>query len=126
MQGEGIHVTLDEIQKLCDQATPGPWKLWGMQVLQDPVGDSNVETARLIAKTDDPDRGLRTFNASFIAEARTYLPRLLAVARAAKHVADRHNRWLADQRNEDGSAKTAYLSDPLLDLLVQKLAALET
>ena len=64
----------DEARRLLAQITPGVWKLWGMDVMTDRDGTSNVDTAGLIARTADPDRGLRTFNASFIAAA----PRLVA------------------------------------------------
>ncbi len=49
-----------------------------MEVLADPVGDSNLDTALPIAHTNDPHRGLRTFNADFIAAAREAVPALLA------------------------------------------------
>lgn len=69
---------LDEIRARVDKATPGPWKLWAMSVMADPVGNSNFDDALLIADTHDPHRGLRTFNAQFIACARGDVPWLLA------------------------------------------------
>jgi hypothetical protein len=53
---------LDEIQKLCDGATPGPWKP---------------------GHTYDHQR-----NAAFIAASRTLIPKLLAVAKAAQDYRD--------------------------------------
>lgn len=75
---------LDAIQARADAATAGPWKLWGMTVMDDPLGNSNVEDARDIAHTFEPDRGLRTFNATFIAHAREDVPKLVAVLRAVE------------------------------------------
>lgn len=85
---------LDVIEARAAAATPGPWKLWGMTVMADPLGNSNVDEAEDIARTSDPDRGLRTFNANFIAHARDDVPKLAAALRAAEAV---HNadggRW---------------------------------
>jgi hypothetical protein len=78
----GLPLDLDQIESRAEAATPGPWKTWAMQVLADPVGDSNLDTALLIARTTDPHRGLRTFNADFIAAARTDVPALVARVRA--------------------------------------------
>ena len=78
--------TLDEIQARADAATPGPWKLWGMTVMADPLGNSNVEESHDIAHTFDPDRGLRTFNADFIRAAREDVPKLVAALRAVDAV----------------------------------------
>jgi len=72
-----MQTKLQEIRDRADKATVGPWKLWGMDVMHDPVGDSNIDTALLIANTEDPHRGLRTFNAEFIAHARQDVPYLL-------------------------------------------------
>lgn len=48
-----------------------------MSVLADPVGKSDLDDGLLIANTTDPHRGLRTFNADFIAAARSDVPFLL-------------------------------------------------
>lgn len=61
-----------------DKATDGPWKLWAMSVRADPVGKSELDDSLLIANTYDPHRGMRTFNATFIARARTDVPLLAA------------------------------------------------
>jgi hypothetical protein len=50
--------------------------VWGMAVMTDPVGNSNVDDAHMIAVTSDPHRGLRTWNANFIAAAPTDVARL--------------------------------------------------
>lgn len=77
---------LDEIQARADAATPGPWKLWGMTVMADPLGNSNVDESHDIAHSFDPDRGLRTFNADFIRAAREDVPKLVAALRAVEAV----------------------------------------
>jgi hypothetical protein len=38
-----------------------------MQVYSDQVGNSNLDDAKLVADTHDKERGLRTFNADYIA-----------------------------------------------------------
>lgn len=72
---------INDIEALANAATPGPWKLWGMHVMADPHGTSNVDDALLVAKTSDPVRGLRTWNAEFIACARLIVPALVTEVR---------------------------------------------
>jgi hypothetical protein len=69
---------LDGIKAQLSAITPGAWKVWGMGVMADPVGNSNVDDAHMIAVTSDPHRGLRTFNADFIASAPSTVARLTA------------------------------------------------
>jgi hypothetical protein len=90
----GLPLDLDRIEARAEAAAPGPWKTWAMQVLADPVGDSNLDTALLIAHTTDPHRGLRTFNADFIAAARADVPALVARVRALEAEAVRLRRAL--------------------------------
>ena len=73
-------IDLDVIRARADAATSGPWKLWGMSVLADPVGDSNLDTAIHVADTSyrNAQGKLRTNDADFIARARTDVPDLLA------------------------------------------------
>ena len=68
------------IKARAEIATPGPWKTWGMSVLADPVGDSNLDTAILVARTSyrNANGHPRTNDADFIAAARTDVPALLA------------------------------------------------
>lgn len=77
---------LDEIAARASRATKGPWKLWCMQVVTDPAGNSDIDDAQLIAHTAEPHRGLQTFNAEFIAHARTDVPKLVAALRAVEAV----------------------------------------
>lgn len=55
----------DDLAKII-QATQGSWKLWGMSVLADQDGTSNVETAVPVARLDAVNGQLRTFNGSFM------------------------------------------------------------
>jgi hypothetical protein len=68
---------LEAIKARAEAATPGPWKLWGMSVQSDRHGTGEVDYSQTIAQTLDPDRGLRTFNAQFIAHAREDVPALV-------------------------------------------------
>jgi len=71
---------LAAIRARADAATPAPWKLWGMSVLADPVGDSNLDTAIHVANTSyrNAQGHPRTNDADFIAHARSDVPALLA------------------------------------------------
>jgi len=67
-----------EALKLADGVTPGPWKLWAMDVLWDKGGDSDLDKAVPVCRTyfQDSQGKPRTFDASFIAFSRTALPAL--------------------------------------------------
>jgi hypothetical protein len=80
---------LDSIKGRLGAITPGAWKVWGMAVMADPVGNSNVDDAHMIAVTSDPHRGLRTFNADFIASAPSTVARLTAALESALEACDR-------------------------------------
>jgi len=81
---------LSAIAARAEAATPGPWKLWAMEVLADPVGDSNLDDGLLVAHTFRPEGGPpRTFNAEFIAHARADVPALVAFATAVLDLAGR-------------------------------------
>ncbi|MDZ7914773.1 MAG: hypothetical protein U5O16_23515 [Rhodococcus sp. (in: high G+C Gram-positive bacteria)] len=68
---------LQNWKTLADNATPGPWKLWGMQVMAD-TGTGSWHDAIPVADTfSHPQLPPRTFNASFIAQARTAMPKLI-------------------------------------------------
>lgn len=83
-----LQARVDELRQVQEKATPGPWKMWGMSVLTDRGGTGEVNYAETIAHTSDPDRGMRTFNGSFMC---TFDP--VFVATALDHwqgVLDRH------------------------------------
>lgn len=79
---------LARIRERAEGATLGPWKLWGMDVTADPVGNSDLDDAIDVASTHMAIDGRpRTFDAEFIAHARTDVPRM---ARALEAVLDLH------------------------------------
>jgi hypothetical protein len=85
-------------------ATPGVWKLWGMSVMADQDGTSNVDTAVTVAHTSyrDEHGKPRTFDASFICDAHRDVPWLVAALTAVLDLADEHEMWAAtNQRLAD-------------------------
>lgn len=59
-----------EMRAKAEKATPGRWKLWGMAVMADQDGTSNVDTAVPVCATysTDAESGrLRTYDADHIA-----------------------------------------------------------
>lgn len=68
--GEGLK--LEDLKRLCDEATPGPWP-------------NNGKPWQVDHLTGFADLGpVHVNDCAFIAAARTYMPKLLAVAEAAK------------------------------------------
>lgn len=65
---EFIEQRLDEEERWADGATPGIWKLWGMDVYADLTGSSSMDDAIKVAsvRSPDPER-LRTWNSTLIA-----------------------------------------------------------
>jgi len=102
---------LAAIRARADAATPGPWKLWGMSVLADPVGDSNLDTAILVANTAfrDANGRLRTNDADFIAAARTDVPALLAEVERLTRIVNGYDRTPAEQRAAEAEAEVERL-----------------
>lgn len=81
-------MTLDDLQKLCDAATPGPWNFC--------QADAGGRERWLLSGGEVGDlRG--GDDAALIAAARTYLPRLIAVAKIGEGFAD-----LWDELIDDG------------------------
>lgn len=100
---------LDKIEaqlKVCDRATPGPWKLWANQVRYDKGGDSDVDKSVLIADTyyENEKGQQRTNDAAFIAISRTALPQALRALKIAidnlRHEGDAYGmmpaKWVCD------------------------------
>ena len=71
---------LAQIQDRAEKATPGVWKIWGMQVMADQKGTSVVDDAVLVAQTylSNDSGEPRTFDAQFIAQAHQDVPALVA------------------------------------------------
>ena len=123
--GEHFTAAVDEVERLrapmateldlaairarADGATAGPWKTWAMQVLADPVGNSNLDDGLLIAHTSDPRRGLRTFNAEFIAHARIDVPMLLDEIERLARIVNGYDRTPAEQRAAEAEAEVERL-----------------
>ena len=82
-------MTLEDLRKLCKKATPGPWEY---------TDDSGFPCFRMRCEKNrgngwhtveiDTCDGRASYNAKLIAAARAYLPKLLAVAEAAKSLSD--------------------------------------
>ncbi len=72
-----------EDEECARRATQGRWKLWGMQVRSDPVGDGNLNTSRPVAETSH-EAGLHTWNASHT--ARWDPARVLAECEAKRRI----------------------------------------
>ena len=69
MSAEKLREAAAEMRRIAENATPGRWKLWGMQVMADQDGTSNVKTAAPVANTfhRDEDGKPRTWDADQIA-----------------------------------------------------------
>ena len=102
---------LAAIRARADRATPAPWKLWGMSVLADPVGDSNLDTAILVANTTfrDAQGRPRTNDADFIAAARSDVPALLAEVERLTRIVNGYARTPAEQRAAEAEAEVERL-----------------
>lgn len=74
---EELGQAAQRLDELALKATPGVWKLWGMEVRADLDGTSNLDTSWPVANTSH-EAGLRTFNASYIAAM--YPPVAVAMA----------------------------------------------
>lgn len=99
---------LEEIRGLCVAATPGPWTLLG----------DEAPTCWIRELCYGYEGDLPTDDARFIAMARTVLPKLLAVAEAAKGLKPKvgHSCFIASS-----SCEACRMEDALADAL----AALE-
>lgn len=63
---ETIRRAAREMRQTAEKATPGVWKLWGMEVRADVDGTSAMHTSLPVASTRH-ESGLFTFNAQHIA-----------------------------------------------------------
>lgn len=65
---EFIEARLDDEERWANNATQGVWKLWGMNVFADPVGNSDMKDAIPVADVASSVPGqLRTWNSNLIA-----------------------------------------------------------
>lgn len=78
---------LETLESAHAYTTAGTWKLWGMEVRADPVGDSNVDTSILVARTaQEVDGHPRTGDANFIRLAHSMVPALVAEVRRLREL----------------------------------------
>lgn len=68
MSGDRLRKAATELRHYAENATPGVWKLWGMTVMADQGGTSNVDTAVDVARTScrDEHGKPRTWDAEVI------------------------------------------------------------
>lgn len=82
-------MTLDELEALAAKATPGPWGAERFGLIAAPIDGARRQVAAVVG--DAPSYGdprvdadsIRDANTRLIAAMRTYLPALIAIARAA-------------------------------------------
>jgi hypothetical protein len=118
-----ITARLDEVEEQARKATPGVWKLWGMSVMADQDGTSNVTTCTDVAHTvmiDDAGKP-RTFNALHI--ARHDPPRVLAEVEAHRKMVA-NLRTAIDHTWQFGEEARDVVTSLAVRLL-QQLAALD-
>lgn len=101
---------IEEIEKLCDEASPGPWKF--------DVWLVNGEAGRIASIDSEVPYGEDVdANGLFIAHARTLLPKLLAVAKAAKEFYTPPSGLISpEQIVEHYKARQTRLGEALADL----------
>ena len=68
MSADRLRQAAEELRHYANNATPGVWKLWGMSVMADQDGASNVDTAVAVAQTYHRDEHgkPRTWDAELI------------------------------------------------------------
>jgi hypothetical protein len=117
---ESLRALAIEAKRRADKATPGPWKLWGMEVMSDPEGLSNIAHATPVAMTfcHNEIGKPRTFDVDFIAAARTDVP---ALAEAIIALADWCEK-LSRVVEVDGDVQDRMAAE-LVDLTVRAKAA---
>ncbi len=71
-------MTLSDLQKLVDEATPKPW----VNRMQDGICNKYIDNGIVIFKEERDN--MRREDIVFIVAARTYMPLLIEVAKAAK------------------------------------------
>lgn len=70
MSADVLRAAATKLREAAEAATPGVWKTWGMSVLSDQCGDSNVEHAVGVAQgLYETGERPRTFNIDYIALA---------------------------------------------------------
>lgn len=84
-------MTLEELKELCEAAAPGPWTTASDEDVEDCIGPHaflfGPETLDTEGYYYSPER-YRVEDAKFIAAAREYMPKLIAVAKAARELSE--------------------------------------
>jgi hypothetical protein len=94
MSAEVLREAAALMRERAEKAEQGRWKLWGMTVMADPTGTSNVDDGIDVAQAFTPswcERGPRTWNAAHIASWHPAVA--LAVANWLAGVADAIENW---------------------------------
>lgn len=89
-------LTLDDLQKLVDAATPGEWDATHISSGYEAITVMDLATGKHTQVTHT----ITVADAAFIVAARIYLPKFLAVARAAKDYADRSDPMISFDKYE--------------------------
>lgn len=84
-EDEGGSMKLEEIRKLIDAATPGPWT----NRMQDGLCNKYIDDDAIVISKEERDN-MNPANVAFIALSRTLMPKLLAVAKVAKAFFEDH------------------------------------
>jgi hypothetical protein len=77
-------MTLEELQKLCDEATPGPWVAKDYRVYGPDIDRQHDRLITCDGGYASSGGANQYLDAAFIAAARTYLPKLIELAKAAE------------------------------------------
>lgn len=103
---------LDKLQKLCDEATPGPWEY--LRLEDEKNRECNIghvdsdEGWHSVISRESGIYGPGTSDAEFIIAARRYMPLLIAVARAAQSDMDKSHKMAWAMANN----QEIEMSDP--------------
>lgn len=110
-------IDIPTLRRLLGEATPGTWKLWGMAVMADVDGTSDVQMAKRVASTFfQLDGHPRTNDASLIAALRNSASELLdELERLRAEVAntqdeDRAKHYVATINDHDSAAAARVLA----------------
>lgn len=99
---EVLWTAANRVRAAAKKATPARWKVWGMQVMADTGGDSDVAKATLVANSSH-ESGLRTWNADYIATMDPTVGLALAtmLENSAKHAELRESHGCPSDQSAD-------------------------
>ncbi len=110
---EKLKELIEAVERRAEKATPGVWKLWGMQVHADRKGNSDINDSIHVATTHYVDEKLRprTFDADFIAFMRTAAPELCTAIRKQAERIEELESAIRSFTSEEGNDLTETLFD---------------